>query len=62
MSNPIEPTSEEVVLWRKRVRLKRTVLKQLEDKAKASMRTPEAMAAYIITEFFKRGERNVENE
>ncbi len=54
MSNPIESSSEEFVVWRKRFKLKKSTVRQLEDDARATVRSPEGMAAYIIEEHYKR--------
>lgn len=55
MSNMSNSSTEQKVVWRKRIPLKAETLKRLEDEAKASARTPNLMAAYIIEEFFKPG-------
>lgn len=58
MSNPIDSSSDEVVMWRKRIPLDPITLKQLEEEARSTKRTPELMVAYIVEEYFKRGNKD----
>lgn len=62
MSNPIDSSSEDEVVWRKRIRLKRSTAQALEKEAKSTVRTLEGMVAYIIEDYFKRGGRTVTND
>ncbi len=47
--------AEEIVIWRKRIPLKASVLAELKAQAKDTVRTPEGMVVFILEEYLRGG-------
>lgn len=55
MSNEVQSSSEEVVIWRKRIPLKRSTIAKIESVAASTIRSPEQMAAFVLEKWVRDG-------